>query len=665
MKKKHFGNGVPAILTALALSAFFVGCSDESDGTAAEALPATSAETQSAEPAPETAPTDAPATAPAESAESTATANAGDGGSVELHLGAAETDAHAAGIVISANDELSAAPDTAGATNVTLNETEGEFVVAGKNFFAVFSKATGTLASLSYGGNAILSGDGGPKLNAFRAITNNDGHAYGKWFSAGLFDLKHEVVGKPSAKLRADGTATIMFSVRSRGKAEGTLLGDPLIQGGDAKNGVPEKIKIGRALGDGDLTFLTHQIWTVYPDGSIELAANITSNQPTFDLPRLGFTLGVPAKFSQFTFYGRGPQENYSDRESGAFIGIYSSSVPAQMANYTKPQETGNHEDVRWCALTEGKGGAGAIFIAADGKFSAQALPVTATDLLMASNPFKLDEKIAQSKTTTLNLDAGVRGLGGASCGPDTLAEDKILAGPTDFGFIIRPVAAGEDLSALADVSSAGAVPVSISRDPSGLVTVRSKKAGEPILVSVNDGPATEYTEPIPLKDGGKIFAYFKNEPDNSTEFTFPKIEKARLTVCYVSSEEGGNEAASMFVDGDPSTFWHTAHSVTQANYPHELIFDIGSVKKIKGVSYLPRQDGGRNGDVKGYEIFVCTDSRPWGNPVASGEFSDAKTEQFVMFGAPVEARYVCFRAKSSQNGNIYAAGAEFSVIEE
>lgn len=546
---------------------------------------------------------------------------------------------------------------------LSITETGTSVVIAGKNFSASFSKTEGTLDALVYGGKNLLANGRGPRLDAFRAIVNNDGWIYGKWFQAGLFDMTHKVVGTPLISANADGTVVLSFNVRSQGKNAGTLRGDPHFQHGSPTNGVPVEIVRGRALGENDFAFTTHQIWTVYLDGSVELEANITSNDSAFDLPRLGYALEVPAAFSEFTFYGRGPQENYNDRESGAFVGIYKSSVADQIARYEKPQETGNHEDVRWCALTDASG-AGAVFIAADGAFSAQALPVSATDLLFASNRFKLDEKIAASNATTLRLDAGVRGLGGASCGPDTEKRDKIFAAPTDFGFIIRSVAAGENLAARANVSASGAVPISITRDERGVVSVVSKKSGEEISVSVNGGASQKYAGPIPFKNGGTISASFAATPDIKTEISFPKIEKVRTTVAFVSSENSGNEAAANLTDGDASTIWHTAYSVTQADFPHWVDFDIGEVKKIKGVSYLPRQDGSGNGDIKAYEIFVSADGENWGAPVAKGEFSSDKAEKKILFAAPLDARFVRFRALSSQNGQIYASGAEFSVLE-
>lgn len=547
---------------------------------------------------------------------------------------------------------------------LALAEQADAYVVSGSDFSAKFSKTTGTLESLVYGGKPVIVEGKGPKLNAFRAIINNDGWAYGKWFQNGLFDLKHEVLGTPTVAKNANGTVTLSFVVRSQGKNAGTLKGDPMIQYGSATNGIPMSIERGRELGENDFAFTTHQIWTVYPDGSVEIAANITSNNPEFDLPRLGYTMNVPAEYSEFAYYGRGPQENYADRKSGAFVEIWNSTVREQYEAYTKPQEMGNREDVRWCALAKPQGN-GILFVASDADgFSAQALPVSALDLLFASNPHKLKNKIAESKETTLNIDVGVRGLGGASCGPDTEKRDKVFAKPTAFGFMIRPtVCDPAEMIASANVSPAGAVPLSVVRNAAGAVSVSSKKEGAEIFVSVNGAPAQKYTDSIPFKNGGTIAAWFAETPEIKTEMTFPKIDKVRLSVVYASSENSGNESAAMLTDNDPATIWHTAYSVTQADYPHEIDFDIGETKTIKGFTYMPRQDG-PNGDVKGYEILVSQDGKTWSAPVAKGEFANTKAEKRILFAAPTAARYVRFRALSSQNGAIYGSGAEFSVLE-
>ena len=87
-------------------------------------------------------------------------------------------------------------------------------------------------------------------------------------------------------------------------------------------------------------------------------------------------------------------------------------------------------------------------------------------------------------------------------------------------------------------------------------------------------------------------------------------------------------------------------------------------MKTLKGVSYLPRS-GGENGDIKDYEIYVSLDGKTWGDPVAKGSFPRTKEEKKILFPKPLKARYVRFRALSSQNGQDFAGGAEFGVLGE
>ncbi|TWV89600.1 hypothetical protein [Chitinophaga pinensis] len=83
---------------------------------------------------------------------------------------------------------------------------------------------------------------------------------------------------------------------------------------------------------------------------------NVTSSDSTLVLARMGVRMLLNPALDQFSYYGRGPLENYSDRKSGFQLGIYNSTVAQQLTPYEKPMEAGNHEDVRWAALGAGKG---------------------------------------------------------------------------------------------------------------------------------------------------------------------------------------------------------------------------------------------------------------------------------------------------------------------
>ena len=79
----------------------------------------------------------------------------------------------------------------------------------------------------------------------------------------------------------------------------------------------------------------------------------------------------------------------------------------------------------------------------------------------------------------------------------------------------------------------------------------------------------------------------------------------------------------------------------------------------------MPRQDGGVNGDIKTYTIHVSLDGKNWGKPIHEGHFSKDKNEKRVLFDTPVKARYIRFTGLSSQNGQDFAGGAEFSVLAD
>jgi beta-galactosidase len=68
-------------------------------------------------------------------------------------------------------------------------------------------------------------------------------------------------------------------------------------------------------------------------------------------LPKFGMQMVLPRSFSRVEYYGRGPQENYPDRNSGTPVGLYSQTVAEQVFDYVRPQETGNRTDIRWYSV--------------------------------------------------------------------------------------------------------------------------------------------------------------------------------------------------------------------------------------------------------------------------------------------------------------------------
>ena len=468
--------------------------------------------------------------------------------------------------------------------------------ISGSGFEAVFDTNLGTLSSLVYNGKNVIVPGKGPELDAFRAYLNNDNWIAGQWFANGLYNLRHKVTAYEKTVDKA-GNPVLSFTVESQAPNGGKMQG-----GNGNTSGVYSIDENGfEPFGEEDFKITTNQAWTIYPDGSIELNASMGSNMPWLVLPRLGYSLEVPEEFATFTYYGRGPEENYADRKTGQFIGKYSASVKDMFTDYTRPQSNGNREEVRWAALTDGK--EGVLFVAPE-TMSATAIPYTEMELFMANHPYKLPKK----SSTVLHLDLGVTGLGGNSCGQGgPLKPDRVMACQHNFSFIIRPVNM-QDMDQKAKVAGGGYVPA-----------------------------------PVEIK--------------------LP--ERPKLEEIYTSSFEPDYGEGSNLTDGDPTTIWHTMYSVTVAGYPHWVDFDAGESKVIEGVAYLPRQDESTTGNVKDYEIFVTDDTGNWGEPVAKGSFSKDFRKKKVMFDKPVKGRYIRFRALNAQNGRDYASGAEFEIITE
>lgn len=466
-------------------------------------------------------------------------------------------------------------------------------MIVGKDFSVMFDFDKGTIETLKYGNNTIIE-NSGLALNAFRAFTNNDRWAYQQWFAKGLHNLQHKALAK-SVKANADGSYSYSFTVQSQAP------NGAKIEGGTAsgRNKIVELTD--RAFTDADFRFVTNQVFTVYPDGSIEVQASIASNDDFVNLPQLGYLVTMPKSYFRFTYYGRGKQDNYSDRKTGAFLGIYESDVLKEAGNFPKPQDVGHHQDSRWAALTNMRG-AGAIFVGTQ-PMDVAALPYTAQEMTLAGHPFELPNPSA----TYLQLNIATTGVGGNSCGPTPLQRDRVMATQHRFGFIIRPAQA--KLAEAANVSASTEAPAFVA----GLIN-RST---------------------IPMK------------------------------VIFASSEEVGAGNATHLVDGNPNTIWHSAYSVTVAKHPHWVDFDLSKEVSFKGISYLPRTDEAGNGDVKDFSISVSDDAKTWKEVHKGSFSQNRGTPQQVLFKSPVKARYVRFTALSEQYGQDFASGAEFGLIAE
>lgn len=528
-------------------------------------------------------------------------------------------------------------------------QQESKITVTGNGNTIVFDKSTGSLHSLVYGGKTIIAAGNGPKLDAFRAWVNNDNWAYQAWYENGLHNLQHKALDCKWVSNR-DGSVSLSFKVESQGLSTAKLEG--------ADKNWKKLVETGKRP---DFKFTTNVIYTVYPDGSVESQSSITSNKTQLILPRLGYVMKLPADMSMMVYNGRGPIGNYPDRKTAQHIGIYEQQdVADEFVNFPKPQDMANHNDSRWVAL-QGEDGRSVIFATtATNNMSFSALPYSAQQLAMANHPHELP----QSDGIYLHLDLAITGLGGNSCGQGApLVKDRVKAVPHTFGYVIRPVSdmRSTTLNAAGMVSSSSEVPLSITRDNTGQVTIKGQQ-GHTVYYQLNGkNKTTKYDGPFNLRNGGKVNAWQK-ESNFKYEESFDKIETIPVTVSFASSVESGEGDAEHLIDGNPNTYWHTMYSVTVANYPHWFELDGGAVKTMTGFTYLPRQDSW-NGLVKDYRVEVSQDGKTWTQIGSDGTFPKTKALQRVMFNKPVKARYLRFTALHSHDGQDFATCAEFTIL--
>lgn len=277
---------------------------------------------------------------------------------------------------------------------------------------------TGTITR--YAADDLVIIERGPGLHVWRAPTDNDG------IRAWLDDLHDPAHAHHRPALRR------WLELGLDRIAPETQLVDV----DESAAGV--QIRVVTVLTDRHGQTLTHrQQVLVDPAGRLEVHDRFDVGVD--DLPRLGVGLVLDPALEALTWFGRGPHESYVDRKSGAALGRYQSTVEAQYVPYILPQEHGNLTDVRWLALRAGDG---------------TGLLVSASSPLQCKASHYGDETLSEARHTTdlvrdeavaLSIDVGQRGLGGASCGPDTLAGYRLHSGRYDARYRLIPLSAGDD----------------------------------------------------------------------------------------------------------------------------------------------------------------------------------------------------------------------------
>ncbi|HOE09307.1 MAG TPA: glycoside hydrolase family 2 TIM barrel-domain containing protein [Treponemataceae bacterium] len=150
------------------------------------------------------------------------------------------------------------------------------------------------------------------------------------------------------------------------------------------------------------------------------------------NLPRIGIAVKLPSSFTHISWIGSGPQESYSDRNTGAFLGSYRHAVKDLYVPYIVPQENGNRTGIRKLLLEGEK----KISIISENPIEFSAQIHDTRSMMKALHTFELEQTISKGYWI-LHLDCVQRGVGTATCGPDTLEQYCITPGKYTMELII------------------------------------------------------------------------------------------------------------------------------------------------------------------------------------------------------------------------------------
>ena len=262
--------------------------------------------------------------------------------------------------------------NTASIENLDLSEDQDSAGIKGKDFTVTFDKTAGTIKDFTYKGKKLL--ESGPQPDFWRAPTDSDlgfysASEYDTWRYAGA----DKAVSNVTTKKINNGMVEITVDSKLPTTTESSY----------------------------------HQKFIVYGTGDIKITSTLTPGAGLPEIPVIGNSLTLPKEFSNVTWYGKGPDENYIDRQSGYEIGIYKKDVDDFFIDYIKPQETGNRTDTRWVSMTNSEGTG--LLAKTDVPMEFSALYYTAEELTNVMHSYMLGSK----DKITLRLNQRQMGLGG------------------------------------------------------------------------------------------------------------------------------------------------------------------------------------------------------------------------------------------------------------
>jgi len=282
-----------------------------------------------------------------------------------------------------------------------VEENEQEILVSGGDFQVVVSKQTGYISRYTSNGKDLI--DGNLHHNFWRAQTDNDRRGW-----------------KTHEKLEYWQKA-----------GKGSSLEKIEVSGGQGTNVI---ITVKRFLpGNKAKTSLEYEI---HGNGWIQVRSGFLPGDVLPVMPRFGMQAAIPKEFSHISYMGKGPHENYQDRQVSADVGLYSTNVSTFGEPYVYPQENANRTGVRWMAFLDDSGNG--LVIAGEQPLSMSAWPCSQNELERARHTNELPEGI----NNTINIDLVQMGVGGNDTWSDNAAplpEYLVKPDAMSYSFWIKP----------------------------------------------------------------------------------------------------------------------------------------------------------------------------------------------------------------------------------
>jgi beta-galactosidase len=288
------------------------------------------------------------------------------------------------------------------ADNITFDESDEQIVVSGKNFQAIIGKKSGLIESYQQGGKQVITSALKPYF--WRPLTDNDERG---WKVQQSIAIWKDLPGMLTVKnLNADASSA----------------------------------NIAVKLAYKELSLALNYSFT--NEGTVNVKFDLAIPEEMPEPIRVGMNMGVSTDLQQMSFYGKGPFENYSDRNGAAEIDIYQGSVDDFYYNYTKPQESSNHTCVRWLALTNNNSG---LMVLGETPLQTSVWPYTAENIYEAQHPTELEKADA----LTVNISHKMAGVGGNdswSINARPINKYRLLEKAYSYEFKLVPLAKAKDL---------------------------------------------------------------------------------------------------------------------------------------------------------------------------------------------------------------------------